>query len=192
MAVSKRLRFEVMRRDGHACYYCGRKPPEVTLTIDHVVPETLGGSDDPSNLVTACPDCNGGKSSVPADAALVENVADDAVRWAKALEQAVEIDRAKRTSDKDFVSEVINAETKRGSLMFTMADKNYASTIIRFRDLGLDMDDMRHAMDQMLGRSLFGMGRWKYFCGVCWSMIRDRQAIAQSLLESEGGDECRG
>lgn len=188
MAVSKRLRFEVFRRDNHACRYCGATPPDAKLTIDHVVPESLGGSDDPSNLVTACAGCNGGKSSVPADAALIEDVAADAVRWAKALEQAAEISRSKRTSDKDFVSQVINAETQSGSVIFTTVDKNYGATIIRFRDLGLDMDDMVHALDQMLGRSLFGMARWKYFCGVCWSMIRERQEMAQSLLEMEGGE----
>jgi len=188
VAVSKRLRFEIFRRDNHQCRYCGATAPDAKLTIDHVVPEALGGGDDPSNLVTACSACNGGKSSMPADAALIEDVAADAVRWANALEQAVEISRAKRTSDRDFVAEIIGAETKGGSHVFTSVDHNYANTIIRFRDLGLDMDDMRHAMDQMLGRSLFGMKRWKYFCGVCWSMIRERQEIAQSLLESEGGE----
>lgn len=43
MAVSKRLRFEVLRRDNHACRYCGATPPDVVLTIDHVVQTALGG-----------------------------------------------------------------------------------------------------------------------------------------------------
>ncbi len=34
MAVSKRIRFEVMRRDGNACRYCGGMAPDVKLTID--------------------------------------------------------------------------------------------------------------------------------------------------------------
>jgi hypothetical protein len=87
MAVSKRLRFEVLRRDGHACRYCGATAPESKMTIDHVVPESLGGSDDPTNLVTACSDCNGGKSSIPADAALVADVAADAERWSAAIKE---------------------------------------------------------------------------------------------------------
>lgn len=54
-------RFEVLKRDGFACRYCGRKAPEVTLHVDHVVPRAKGGSDDPSNLVAACSACNQGK-----------------------------------------------------------------------------------------------------------------------------------
>jgi 5-methylcytosine-specific restriction endonuclease McrA len=71
MAVSKALRFQVLRRDGHACRYCGRTPPEVKLHVDHVVAVALGGADTPDNLVTACSECNGGKSAIPADAAMV-------------------------------------------------------------------------------------------------------------------------
>lgn len=54
MAVSKRTRYEVLRRDNHTCRYCGGSAPDVRLTVDHVLPVTLGGSDDPSNLVAAC------------------------------------------------------------------------------------------------------------------------------------------
>ena len=32
MAVSKRLRFEILRRDNHACRYCGQMAPDVKLT----------------------------------------------------------------------------------------------------------------------------------------------------------------
>jgi hypothetical protein len=35
--------------------------------IDHVVPVALGGSNDPSNLTVACPDCNGRKGAIPLD-----------------------------------------------------------------------------------------------------------------------------
>jgi hypothetical protein len=86
--ISRRLRFEILRRDGHTCRYCGGKAPDVALTVDHVIPVTLGGSDDPSNLVTACSDCNAGKASIPPDASVVADVAADALRWKQAIEQA--------------------------------------------------------------------------------------------------------
>lgn len=59
MSVSKRLRFEILRRDNHACRYCGATAAEGPLTIDHVLAVALGGTDEASNLVTACswPDC---------------------------------------------------------------------------------------------------------------------------------------
>lgn len=88
MTVSRRLRFEILRRDGHACRYCGAMAPDVKLTVDHVIPVALGGSDEPSNLVTACADCNAGKTSTQPDSTLVDDVASDALRWARALERA--------------------------------------------------------------------------------------------------------
>ena len=61
MAIPKRTRFEVLRRDNHTCRYC--RSTDNPLTIDHVTPVSLGGTDDPSNLVAACRDCNAGKAS---------------------------------------------------------------------------------------------------------------------------------
>lgn len=61
MALSKRLRFEVFKRDSFTCQYCGRKAPDVILHVDHVDPKSGGGSDDLLNLVTSCLDCNSGK-----------------------------------------------------------------------------------------------------------------------------------
>lgn len=50
---------------GH-CWYCGRSlSPFRDFHIDHMTPKCMGGSDDMSNLVPACRDCNlrkGGKS----------------------------------------------------------------------------------------------------------------------------------
>src|SRR5690606_30428171 len=85
MAVTKRTRFEVLRRDRHACRYCGASAPEATLTVDHVTPVALGGTDDPSNLVAACRDCNYGKSSSSPDAELVADVAQRTVEYAAAI-----------------------------------------------------------------------------------------------------------
>jgi 5-methylcytosine-specific restriction endonuclease McrA len=56
-------RFQILRRDGHTCRYCGRSAPEVVLHIDHVIPVARGGTDDDTNLVVACQDCNLGKKA---------------------------------------------------------------------------------------------------------------------------------
>lgn len=90
MSVSKRLRYEVLRRDNHTCRYCGAAAPDVKLTVDHVVAVALGGEDKPENLVTACQPCNAGKSSSSADAALIGDVEQDALRWSRAMERAAE------------------------------------------------------------------------------------------------------
>ena len=61
MGVSRGLRFEVLKRDDFTCRYCGKKSPEAILEVDHVIPRSKKGADDPENLVTACYECNRGK-----------------------------------------------------------------------------------------------------------------------------------
>jgi hypothetical protein len=65
--ISKKIRFEVFKRDSFRCVYCGRSAPEVILHIDHVQPHSKGGPDDIFNYVTACEDCNRGKGATPLD-----------------------------------------------------------------------------------------------------------------------------
>lgn len=45
----------------YCCAYCGVKP--VHLTIDHVIPRSQEGTNDPSNLLPACRSCNESKGS---------------------------------------------------------------------------------------------------------------------------------
>ncbi|MBW2596963.1 MAG: HNH endonuclease [Deltaproteobacteria bacterium] len=57
------IRFETLLRDGFTCQYCGRRAPDVELHVDHIIPLSRGGTDDLDNLVTACSECNIGKST---------------------------------------------------------------------------------------------------------------------------------
>jgi len=61
--LSPALRFQVLRRDGFTCQYCGRTPPEVKLQVDHVVPWSAGGTNQIENIKTACEVCNLGKGA---------------------------------------------------------------------------------------------------------------------------------
>lgn len=72
--LSKRVRFEIFKRDGFRCIYCGATPMQAALVADHVVPVAAGGASDPANLVTACVDCNGGKAAVPLETRKFEPV----------------------------------------------------------------------------------------------------------------------
>lgn len=63
MPISKKLRFEVFKRDKFQCQYCGRPAPDILLEIDHIKPRVSGGDDDILNLLTSCVDCNSGKGS---------------------------------------------------------------------------------------------------------------------------------
>jgi hypothetical protein len=55
------LRFQVLKRDNNTCVYCGSKPPDAVLEVDHINPRSKGGATDLSNLVTSCFKCNRGK-----------------------------------------------------------------------------------------------------------------------------------
>lgn len=62
VTISKKIRFEVFKRDKFTCQYCGKKSPDVILHIDHIVPVSKKGTNDLLNLATSCVDCNLGKS----------------------------------------------------------------------------------------------------------------------------------
>ncbi len=51
-------RRNIFERDKHTCQYCARKLNKPELTIDHVVPQSKGGTDTWDNLVLACVACN--------------------------------------------------------------------------------------------------------------------------------------
>ena len=53
------LREAVFLRDDYTCHYCGARGGR--LECDHVIPVSRGGSNDLSNLVTACKPCNQSK-----------------------------------------------------------------------------------------------------------------------------------
>ena len=59
------LCFRILQRDGFRCRYCGRPgaAPAVVLHVAHVVPLAACGSTSEDNLLTACEECNLGKST---------------------------------------------------------------------------------------------------------------------------------
>ena len=81
MPVSKRLRYEVLRRDNYTCRYCGAFAPLAILVVDHVTPRKHGGPDKLENLITACQDCNSGKSAAMPEGWLVDEVEQAAREW---------------------------------------------------------------------------------------------------------------
>ncbi len=186
MTVSKRLRFEILRRDNHTCRYCGQSAPEVKLTVDHVVPEALGGSDEPSNLVAACADCNNGKSSVQPDAVVVEDVKADAIRWANAMAQVAEIRSQELQHSKDingwFNAVWCNWKDWRGDPF----PAHYGNSIIEFLNAGLVHLEIEEMVSvAMRAKHVRAEDKWKYFCGCCWKRIQSNQQIAAQILKAE-------
>lgn len=101
MAIGKSLRFEIFARDAFTCQYCGLRPPDVVLEVDHIHPVSKGGGDDTLNLITSCFDCNRGKR-----AKVISDIAprpDADLAYMKIQQESAEIGRfikAKKKRDK--------------------------------------------------------------------------------------------
>lgn len=185
MTVSRRLRYEVLRRDAFTCRYCGAKAPDVALTVDHVLAVALGGGDEPNNLVTACADCNAGKSSTTVDAALVEDVDATAMLFARAVERAAEI---RRGQEGELVALVRKFGTE-WDLYSTSTDTgipldaDWENSVAAFAARGLTIDDLLRLLAVAMSSKASLAGVWKYFCGCCWREIADRDELARRLIE---------
>jgi hypothetical protein len=62
-SISKKIRFEVFKRDSFKCQYCGTDATKSILHVDHIHPVSNGGDNSITNLITACFDCNMGKKA---------------------------------------------------------------------------------------------------------------------------------
>lgn len=203
MAVSKRLRYEVLRRDNHTCRYCGAAAPDAPITIDHVVPVSLGGADDPSNLVAACRDCNAGKSSVPADAPMVADVAQVAVRWSAAMQKAADLRANEMLAEDDLLDQfeclwtaywmIVPSENdtstpyRHPGRWYAPRPTDWRQSVINFIASGLDIEFFAKAVRCALheSRHVEWENSWRYFCGICWRELDRRREIAYALLEAD-------
>ena len=110
--VSKRMRFEVFKRDNFTCQYCGRMAPDVVLQVDHIKPVAKCGKNEMINLVTSCFDCNNGKSDIElSDDAAVKKQEKQLLELAERKEQ-LEMMLKWRDSMNDIENEMVNAVDK--------------------------------------------------------------------------------
>jgi hypothetical protein len=176
MAVSKRTRFEVLRRDNYTCRYC--RSVDNPLRVDHVTPVTLGGTDDPGNLVAACQDCNAGKASSTLDAETVADIHDDAVRWSSAMQQAAAILEAKASESDQYLGAFLSVWGMR------YLPPTLEHSVARFYQMGLPESVMVDAA--LYATSARGIqDRGSYFAGICWKRIRAMREIAEQIVAGD-------
>lgn len=169
--MSKSLRFEVFKRDSFTCQYCGAHPPQVILEVDHIVPVAGGGLNDQDNLITACFDCNRGKAARSLDVA-PQSLADKAAATAEAELQLAgysAILTAQRERIEYDVWRVFEHWTGKTE---TTRDK-FTSVQTFVKRLG--KNDVLEAVDIAISRGMTAANEWRYFCGVCWAKIRERE-----------------
>jgi hypothetical protein len=186
--LSKRQRFEVFKRDAFTCQYCGRKPPEVILEADHMIPVAAGGKDHESNMVTACKDCNAGKSDksldqVPASLSLQMQERRDRMAQLKQyngflLEEREYDNRQVQLIGMEWCNR-INPVSEQDQFTFTSAR---ATSVRRFLK-HLPAVEVMDALEIAFARIPFegrcdnkrDDDRFRYFCGICWKIIRDEE-----------------
>lgn len=169
--LSKRTRFEVFKRDGFTCQYCGRVPPIVMLNVDHIIPVAGGGDNDEGNLVTSCFDCNAGKSDIPLNVA-PESLTDRASRIEEmeaqlaGYREIVQVRKHRIDRDVSTVARLIY-----GNDVETITRATYVS--LKTLLSKLPMDEVEEAADIAAVRFPDSeYQRFKYFCGICWRKIK--------------------
>jgi hypothetical protein len=172
--ISKKLRFEVFKRDGFQCAYCGAVPPAALLECDHINPVSRGGHDGLDNLITACFDCNRGKRSTPLSSmpqSLAERASEVLEREAQisAFQRIMKKRRMRLEADAEKLFEVFCSSFSIGSI--PMRD---FSAIKNFVDK-LGLDECLWAIEKAsLKRPDCSSSAFRYFCGICWNKIREQ------------------
>lgn len=194
MAVSKSLRFQVLRRDNHTCRYCGRSAPEVRITVDHVVPSALGGTDAADNLVAACSDCNSGKSATPPDAAQVEQVRDDALRWAAAVRSVAE-EMVADSQHRDALCRRFFEAWQRWKVNDRPLElpPAWRESVDNFLAAGLPMPVLIDCIELAMGRTkVANDDKFRYMCGIAWARVAElQQAALQRVARPTPRDAVR-
>lgn len=174
MAVSKRTRFEVFKRDAFACQYCGRMPPAVMLQVDHINPQSAGGCDEIDNLLTACADCNLGKSNVPLDclpSSLSEKVEvlEEKREQLAALNEMLEKDAKTLKRHVNHICRHFKALFPGHALSLTFKTNSLPTFLKHFSYLELE-SFMSKAASKQPRRPDDAL---RYFCGICWRKIKE-------------------
>lgn len=189
MALGARLRFEILRRDDYTCRYCGATAPDVRLTVDHVVPRALGGTDTPDNLAASCSDCNAGKASLGPSESVVEQVSAKNLEWAQALEVAsanLQARSAERPEEVDLVENAWlgwHSTDSKGDQHPVPRPMAWRSSVIVFLDRGLQAETMVELVAVAMGKEHIGLDDvWRYFCGCCWRRIEELEEEALRVI----------
>lgn len=179
-SLSPKTRFDVFKRDGFVCQYCGKTPPSTILEVDHIVPVAAGGDNKESNLLTSCIDCNRGKSDgslkeIPPS--LASQIADRKERSAQIAEYNKFL-LEQRERDEETIRELGYYWHDK----FMEQKRNWVFAPDRANSIRIFLKhlapvEIMDAMDVAHGKFICYVNdehykTWNYFCGVCWRKIK--------------------
>lgn len=174
-SLSKRLRFNVFKRDGFTCQYCGAHPPMVILHVDHIVPVVEGGSNDIDNLVASCEPCNIGKGGV--SLTVVPQSLSEKAKEVKEREEQINGYEAVMAGKR---ARIDGDAWKLMGLFYPGQDSvprdSFMSTKKFIERLGFD--EALEAAEIALVAPTSSQKMFRYFCGVCWNKIRAHEGTS--------------
>ncbi len=172
--LSKKVRFDVFKRDYFQCQYCGNTPPSIVLEVDHIHPVSKGGDNDIDNLITACFDCNRGKRAESLNS-IPQTLSD---KTEMMLEKEAQLSEYKKIKTK--ISRRKNREVEKLNGLFNSHFKECTlnkTTKIKIKSQFLphiDIDDLLESMEFACSRLVGEPDEaYLYFCGICWNKIRE-------------------
>jgi len=171
-AISKKVRFEIFKRDAFVCQYCGSHPPEVILHVDHINPVANGGDNHPDNLITSCMDCNLGKGAkllTSVSKSLKERAADieEQERQIIGYQAIIQAKKDRIESEMWIVADELYPGSRTDGI-----NRDWAFSIKMFIEkLGFH-SVMNAAEIARTNKTRDNKYRFFYFCGICWNLIR--------------------
>ncbi len=175
--LTKKCRFEVFKRDGFICQYCGSSPPLVILEVDHIVPVSKGGTIDTDNLITACFNCNRGKGARPLSVS-PESVSQKAEILKEKVEQLKAYERLLKNI-RNREKRAVNELEKHFTSVFDgyIFGERIRSSIQRVFLKKLPKSDVLESLEISCGRFADPDRALRYFCGICWRKIREAENV---------------
>ena len=170
MAISKSGRFKIFERDNFTCQYCGKRPPDAILHVDHIHPKSKNGTDDAFNLTTACADCNLGKKDRilknPERKISLDKEIENLKESQKQIEEYYKfLKKRYEIKEKNPIIDLISEEWERqsgGEMSLSEQGKKQMSLLLKKHS----PDEIIEALRITWGKNIQDSERFKYMCGV--------------------------
>jgi hypothetical protein len=172
-AIGKKLRFDVFKRDGFVCAYCGATPPSVVLQVDHINPVAKGGTNEIDNLITSCQPCNIGKGATKLSL-IPQSLGEKALIIAEQEQQiqgyqSIMREKQIRIEDEAYaIAQILRDGWEPNGRDF-VSIKNFIGKLGYF--------EVEEAAEIATSKFYYNLTRgFKYFCGICINKSKELQA----------------
>lgn len=173
-SISKKLRFDVFKRDEFECQYCGAHPPSVILHVDHIHPVFDGGDNSIDNLITSCESCNLGKgkgllTDVPESIKVKAKKIQESELQIKGYMDILSCKRERIESESWLIAAALSGvqRVERHGTVELLSIRRFLEKLHYFEVL----DAANIAFSKFHYPT---PKKFRYFCGVCWNKIKEQ------------------